>query len=110
MSNLYVVGCGYSVKFDPRWHTCGLGRRDWAVPFILAATPLVIRLVQSVKRYADSKLITHLINVGFPLLELLNVTNFSLGRKIWFWSNRLSLLFLLETYRYVCNYDGTSRK
>jgi len=34
------------------------------VSFVLAMLPLLARLVQSVRRYADSKLITHLINAG----------------------------------------------
>lgn len=35
----------------------------WGVAFLLASLPLLVRLVQSVKRYVDSGLVTHLINV-----------------------------------------------
>ncbi|EPQ52134.1 hypothetical protein GLOTRDRAFT_80314 [Gloeophyllum trabeum ATCC 11539] len=34
------------------------------MPFVLASLPLFVRLVQSVKRWYDSRLITHLINGG----------------------------------------------
>jgi len=36
----------------------------WLIQFALAALPLLARLMQSVKRYADSRLHTHLINGG----------------------------------------------
>ena len=36
----------------------------FGIPFLLSSLPLFVRAVQSVKRYADSKLYTHLINVS----------------------------------------------
>ena len=64
MSNLYFVGCVYSRGIDENWRQCtaGPGPR-WGYTFLLAQLPLLVRLVQSVKRYADSGLVTHLINV-----------------------------------------------
>jgi hypothetical protein len=46
---------------------CMSSSRNWPIQFALAALPLLVRLVQSVKRYSDSKLYTHLINVSLPL-------------------------------------------
>ncbi|KAI0346442.1 EXS-domain-containing protein [Trametopsis cervina] len=63
LSNLYLVACAYSGGLDHNWSKC-LSPRPWGVPFILASLPLLIRLVQSVKRWVDSKLVTHLINGG----------------------------------------------
>lgn len=37
---------------------------------MLAVSPFILRLVQSIKRYADSGLITHLINVRSRLLPV----------------------------------------
>ncbi|RPD75683.1 EXS-domain-containing protein [Lentinus tigrinus ALCF2SS1-7] len=65
LSNLYFVGCVYGTGVDTDWRRCtsGPGPR-WGIAFLLGSLPLVVRLVQSVKRYVDSGLITHLINGG----------------------------------------------
>ena len=39
----------------------------WGVPFLIGSLPLVARLVQSIRRYVDSGLYTHLINVSLVL-------------------------------------------
>ncbi|TFK38118.1 EXS-domain-containing protein [Crucibulum laeve] len=64
LSNLYLFACVYADGFSPNWRKCGSSSPHWPVAFTLAALPLFVRLVQSIKRYADSKLITHLINGG----------------------------------------------
>lgn len=46
----------------------------WGIAFLLAALPLLVRLVQSIKRYVDSGLITHLINVR-PICRIWLVTS-----------------------------------
>ncbi|KAI0035806.1 EXS family-domain-containing protein, partial [Vararia minispora EC-137] len=38
--------------------------RLWGIPFLLAVLPFVVRLVQSIRRWFDSRLYTHLINGG----------------------------------------------
>ncbi|PPQ86656.1 hypothetical protein CVT25_006840 [Psilocybe cyanescens] len=64
LSNFYFFACIYVDDFHPDWKKCSVTPSTWPVYFILAALPLFIRLVQSIKRYWDSKLITHLINGG----------------------------------------------
>ncbi|TFK72108.1 EXS-domain-containing protein, partial [Pluteus cervinus] len=64
LSNSYLLICAYTNGFDENWHKCGSSTRYWPLAFVLAALPLFIRLVQSIKRYYDSKLVTHLINGG----------------------------------------------
>lgn len=85
LSNIYFIGCVYTgghsgdigtesvhghskhFRFGEKWRRCttpGKGSSVWALPFILAMLPLLVRFVQSVKRYADSKLLTHIINVS----------------------------------------------
>ncbi|KIM89689.1 hypothetical protein PILCRDRAFT_193808 [Piloderma croceum F 1598] len=66
LSNLYFTFCAYAHKFQPTvWETCGTqSQKGWLVAFVLAMLPLLARLIQSVRRYADSKLVTHLINGG----------------------------------------------
>lgn len=64
LSNLFFVACAYSNGFDVDWYKCTSENRLWGVPFVLAALPLLVRTVQSVKRWFDSRLVTHLINVS----------------------------------------------
>ncbi|KAI0319242.1 EXS-domain-containing protein [Amylostereum chailletii] len=64
LGNLYLVVCAYVVGFDGDISQQCSKPRHWGVPFVLSSLPLLVRLVQSVKRYIDSKLITHLINGG----------------------------------------------
>ena len=68
LSNLCFVGCAYSKGFDERWGQC-VGGHAWGVPFALTALPLLVRLIQSIRRWVDSKLITHLINVSLRILS-----------------------------------------
>ncbi|KAG1876839.1 EXS-domain-containing protein, partial [Suillus tomentosus] len=68
LGNLYFVGCEllYSAD-DPTlqkaWLTCG-AEMNWGSYFALAMLPFLVRFVQSIRRYKDSKLPTHLINAG----------------------------------------------
>ncbi|KIY47527.1 EXS-domain-containing protein, partial [Fistulina hepatica ATCC 64428] len=63
LSNIYFIPCVYVKGFD-NYQQCGASSPHWPAQFVIAVLPLVIRLVQSVKRYLDSHLITHLINGG----------------------------------------------
>lgn len=64
LQNFFFIGCIYVDGFSPNWrHQCGLASKYWPAPFVLAILPFVLRLVQSVKRWYDSGLVTHLINV-----------------------------------------------
>lgn len=59
-----MFGCIYIGGFQQDWSTCSGRSGQWPVAFVLASLPLFIRLVQSIKRYTDSGLVTHLINVS----------------------------------------------
>ncbi|KAI0701368.1 EXS family-domain-containing protein [Cytidiella melzeri] len=63
ISNLYLLACAYSGGLDQTWNKC-LSPGPWGVPFLLASLPLLARLIQSVRRWVDSRLTTHLINGG----------------------------------------------
>ncbi|THH12162.1 hypothetical protein EW145_g196 [Phellinidium pouzarii] len=63
LSNIYFFGCAYEQKWHNVWTTCNQSKH-WGIPFALGILPLVVRAVQSVKRYIDSRLYTHLINGG----------------------------------------------
>ncbi|KAJ4473078.1 EXS-domain-containing protein [Lentinula aciculospora] len=63
LSDLYLFACTYAVGFD-NWRQCGSTAKTWPAAFILASLPFLIRVIQSIKRYVDSKLNTHLINGG----------------------------------------------
>lgn len=100
LSNLYFVGCAYSKGFDERWSQC-IGTRAWGVPFVLAALPLLVRFVQSIKRWVDSKLVTHLINVSPIYLTIPSgLRCVSAGRKVWHGHSVLSRVLQLETSRW----------
>ena len=66
LSNLYFFSCSYIVGFDrDPWRRCAIPH-GWGIQFALASLPLLARLVQSVRRWVDSRLVTHLINVRPP--------------------------------------------
>jgi xenotropic and polytropic retrovirus receptor 1 len=67
-SNLYFFGCVYAEGFTEDWQDCGLQTSNWAVVFILAILPFLVRSIQSIRRYLDSGLATHLINVSCQFL------------------------------------------
>jgi len=64
LSNLYLFGCVYADGFSLDWRKCGGTSPRWPVSFVLTTLPFAIRVIQSLKRYADSGLNTHLINGG----------------------------------------------
>ncbi|THH32928.1 hypothetical protein EUX98_g1237 [Antrodiella citrinella] len=64
LSNLYFIPCAYAGGLDKDWQRCTSKTPNWGVPFVLASLPLLARAVQSVKRYYDSRLPTHLVNGG----------------------------------------------
>ncbi|KIK56661.1 hypothetical protein GYMLUDRAFT_174084, partial [Collybiopsis luxurians FD-317 M1] len=63
LGDLWVFACSYARGFND-WHKCGSTSKAWPVAFSLAILPLLIRVIQSIKRYTDSRLSTHLINAG----------------------------------------------
>ncbi|KAF9055435.1 EXS-domain-containing protein [Hymenopellis radicata] len=64
LSNLSLSVCAYATGFNEDWRRCGSASKLWPVAFLLAQLPLLIRLIQSIRRYMDSGLLTHLINGG----------------------------------------------
>jgi len=63
LSNLSTFICVYVNGFKEDWANCRSQSNAWPIAFVLAALPFLFRLTQSIKRYTDSGLITHLINV-----------------------------------------------
>lgn len=108
LSNLYFVACAYTRNFDSDWEQC-TRNRIWGVPFVLAILPFVVRLVQSIKRWFDSGLGTHLINVGYLVFgHSTRLIVSEIGREIWSWYRLLLILFYMETPRYVYSLQLTS--
>ncbi|VDB96026.1 unnamed protein product [Peniophora sp. CBMAI 1063] len=64
LSNLYFVGCSYAVGFENDPMAACSRPRAWGVPFLIGTLPLVARFVQSVRRWVDSRQLTHLMNAG----------------------------------------------
>ncbi|KAF8707831.1 EXS family, partial [Rhizoctonia solani] len=63
MGNLYFLVCAYADHWHHIEQRCQLGPH-WTIPLVLTALPSLIRLVQCVRRYVDSKNHIHLINGG----------------------------------------------
>ncbi|KAF8524328.1 EXS-domain-containing protein [Hysterangium stoloniferum] len=60
LTHLYTMGCAYSHHWDGVFTNCG-STTHW-ITLAFLATPYASRLVQSVRRYYDSGLPTHLVN------------------------------------------------
>lgn len=97
LTHIYFTGCAYKNHFPPNVFTvCGVQTKaGWSVQFVLAVLPFVVRLVQSVRRYVDSRLPTHLINVSLPFLPLapLPCVAYAIGVRLlmlMWWLNRVA--------------------
>ena len=75
LSNLYFFVCIYVINFSPDQTNaqCMLTSPRWPIAYVCTVSPLVARLLQSLKRYCDSKSTSHLINVR-PLRSRLKET------------------------------------
>ena len=89
------------------WRHCTTskpGSGVWGVPITLAMLPLFVRLVQSVKRWVDSRLLTHLINVRYCCWWLCCAgadSQVMLGREVWCGDDLLRSLLQLAPSWYV---------
>lgn len=64
LSSFWTLGCAYNNEWkSDTWALCGMSNH-WLTPFVLSCLPSLARFVQCIKRYADSGLYTHLINVS----------------------------------------------
>jgi hypothetical protein len=107
LSNLYFVGCVYAGGFDSAINPiqrCGSSSTTpisaWSFAFILAALPNFIRLVQSIRRYYDSKMILHLVNVreihkSSSTSSL--ISNATIGREIYSLDPSLFIILPMES-------------
>jgi len=70
LTNLYFIGCIYTSGFGGLdWdRRCNTKSPEWGVHFLLAGLPFFCRLLQSLRRWYDSRLGAHLINVSDPYL------------------------------------------
>jgi hypothetical protein len=73
LTNLYFVGCVYATGFENWNGRCGTQGPHWAVRVVLSVSPFFCRFIQSLRRWYDSRLTAHLINVSNP--PLLNAIN-----------------------------------
>ncbi|KAJ7108542.1 EXS-domain-containing protein [Mycena epipterygia] len=64
LSQIYLIICLYVEGFNSNWRECGSKSKLWPISFVLAILPFLVRLIQSIKRYVDSGLNTHMINGG----------------------------------------------
>ena len=67
--------------------------------FVIGTLPLTIRVVQSIKRYYDSRLVTHLVNVRASVVFTVYATAHLpiAGWQIWNGNRHVPFLLPLET-------------
>ncbi|EIW78498.1 EXS-domain-containing protein [Coniophora puteana RWD-64-598 SS2] len=58
-----LVRSAYDPNVQEAWTTCSTGH-NWGYYYVLGVLPFLARFVQSLRRYYDSRLPTHLINAG----------------------------------------------
>ncbi|CAE6422639.1 unnamed protein product [Rhizoctonia solani] len=61
MSNLYFLVCAYVDHWNRIEERCQL-EQHWTIPLVLSTIPFIIRFVQCIRRYFDSKQTHHLVN------------------------------------------------
>ena len=64
-----LLPLAYDPGVQAAWSTCG-ATQNWGWYFLLAVLPFMVRFVQSLRRYWDSKLPTHLINVRYFVISV----------------------------------------
>lgn len=95
-----VLSSAHDPAIQQAWITCGT-EQNWGPYFALATIPFMTRFLQSLRRYWDSKLPTHLINVSLGYkMETLKGNLFNIGCAGWqvrHGYGELLMLFPLET-------------
>lgn len=80
LSNLWFIGCAYNKHWpSDTYSACPTGG-NW-VHALLLVIPGLIRLIQCLKRYKDSRLSIHLINAGKYLSVIIQYSLFSVWRS-----------------------------
>ena len=69
LSHFATFFCSYDHRFQGELPTnlnvtCGTVTNMWGVELVLLCLPQAFRLIQSVKRYVDSPIYLHLVNVS----------------------------------------------
>ncbi|KAF7763567.1 hypothetical protein Agabi119p4_8104 [Agaricus bisporus var. burnettii] len=101
LSNLYLFACLYAEDFNEDWSNCTTQANTWPIVFLLSALPFIIRLIQSIKRYADSGLVTHLINGGKYGVGILYYLFYTLWRHQRTHYNTLFVIWLVFGISYT---------
>ncbi|KAL1744890.1 EXS family protein/ERD1/XPR1/SYG1 family protein [Schizophyllum fasciatum] len=107
LSNLYFIPCTYALGFDD-WRMCTTSSKNWPVMFVVGTLPLWIRVVQSVKRYYDSRLVTHLVNGGKYGTGILMYLMYFLWRHKTSYSGPFYALYIVTAIlysTYACTWD-----
>ena len=108
LTNLYFIGCIYSSGFSGLdWDRhCNTKGPQWVVHFLLAGLPFFCRLVQSLRRWYDSRLGAHLINVSDPYLfdAKIRLTLASQGGK---YASGILMYWFYYLWRHHGNSGGT---
>ncbi|TRM63672.1 EXS family-domain-containing protein, partial [Schizophyllum amplum] len=108
LSNLYIIPCVYATGIDDGWRRCTANSKNWPVMFVVGTLPLLIRVVQSVKRYYDSRLVTHLVNGGKYGTGILMYLMYFFWRHGSMWTGPFYALYIVTAILYsfyACTWD-----
>lgn len=102
-----LLSSAYAPQAQEAWSTCGVAQ-NWGWYYLLGILPFVVRVVQNVRRYWDSKLPSQLFNVWnlYDLHSFYIHHLFQTGWEVRDGNGILRLLLLLEASKYVRLYDG----
>lgn len=102
-----LLSSAYAPQAQEAWSTCGIAQ-NWGWYCFLGILPFIVRVVQNVRRYWDSRLPSQLINV-WHLHDLRPFYVHHLVQTGWEVRDRdniLLVLLLLEAPKYVRLCDG----
>ncbi|CAE6434665.1 unnamed protein product [Rhizoctonia solani] len=80
MSNMYFLICAYADHWERIEQRCQL-EQHWTVPLVLSTIPFIIRFVQCIRRYIDSKHRHHLTNAVKYVASIIYYLTYYIWRK-----------------------------
>ncbi|TRM56258.1 EXS family-domain-containing protein, partial [Schizophyllum amplum] len=109
LSHIYVVPCIYVINFDEEWRErCMAESAEWPALFAIGTIPFFIRVIQSIKRYYDSGLTTHILNAGKYSLGIVMYLLYFRWRHTDEWSGGFYFAYIAVALMYsvfACGWD-----
>ncbi|KAG9009095.1 hypothetical protein FRB94_012491 [Tulasnella sp. JGI-2019a] len=107
LGHLYFLACLYATDWDDPMSQCNL-TNNWIAGILLTSMPSFIRLIQCIKRYADSKNYIHLINGGKYTSSIVQYSLYYSWRShgaLSNWRMAIWILFAIFSSCYTSSWD-----